>query len=294
MRSLFRMNSTLPWCALLLLPMGTACSKGDKVPSYLEIPSVSVTTTVLQGAPTSKITDVWVSVNDEFIGAWELPARIPVIREGPVEVRVVPAIKRNGMYDDRLRYPFLSPYITTVDLVKNASTSISPIVTYIDAASFWIESFDDPGTLLNLAAASDTILLRFTPAEHPEIVLDDTPCGGFVLDEEHRYIRVFTEENFDVFGGPVFLEMDYRSDIQFTVGVQYVFAGSPNIQPYVFVAPTRIPSGITVWNKIHIDLSPVYNTAITQRNFFIEASLPEGRTSAAVYLENIKLVRLTP
>jgi len=294
MRSPFRMNSTLPWYALMLVAMGTACTKGDKVPSYLEISSVSVTTTVLQGAPTSRITDVWVSVNDEFIGAWELPARIPALYEGPVQVRVVPAIKRNGMYDDRLRYPFLNPYIATVDLVKNASTSIAPVVSYIDAASFWIESFDDPGTLLNLSQNSDTILLRFTPTEHPEIVLDDTPCGGFVLDQERRYIRVYTEENFEVFGGPVFLELDYRSDIQFTVGVQYAFAGMPNIQPYVYVAPTRIPSGETVWNKIHIDLSPVFNTAITQRNFFIEASLPADRTSAAVYLENIKLVRLAP
>ncbi|MEX1133094.1 MAG: hypothetical protein WEC15_07725 [Flavobacteriales bacterium] len=288
------MTSTRPWFALLLLAMGTACSKGDKVPSYLEIPAVEVTTTVLQGAPTSRITDVWVSVNDELLGAWELPARIPALYEGTVEVRVVPAIKRNGMYDDRLRYPFMDPYIASVELSKNATTTISPTVTYIDAASFWIESFDDPGTLLNLAPASDTLLLRFTPAEHPDIVLDDTPSGGFVLDEEHRYIRVFSDEDFEVFGGPIFLELDYRSDIQFTVGVQYVFGGIPTASPYVFVAPTSNSSGGTVWNKIHIDLSPVFNTAISQRDIFIEATLPEGRSSASVYLENIKLVRIAP
>jgi len=294
MRSPSCMRVAGPWYVLLLLALGTACTKGDKVPSYLEIPSVAVTTTVLQGAPTSRITDVWVSVNDELLGAWELPARIPVLYEGTVQVRVVPAIKRNGMYDDRLRYPFLAPYIAPVELTRNASTSIDPVVTYIDAATFWIESFDDPGTLLNLAPSSDTLLLRFTPAEHPEIVLDDTPCGGFVLDVERPYIRLFTDEDFQVFGGPVFLELDYRSDIQFTVGVQYQFAGMFNAQPYVFVAPTRIPSGVTVWNKIHIDLSPVFNTAISQRNFFIEARLPEGRSSASVYLENIKLLRLAP
>lgn len=289
-----RMTLTRPWLALLLMALGVACTKGDKVPSYLEIPSVQVTTTVLQGAPTSRITDVWVSVNDELLGAWELPARIPVLYDGTVQVRVVPAIKRNGMYDDRLRYPFLAPYIASVELSKNASTAISPTVTYIDAASFWIESFDDPGTLLNLAPSSDTLLLRFTPAEHPDIVLDDTPCGGFILDEENRYIRVFTDEDFEVFGGPIFLEVDYRSDIQFTVGVQYVFGGIPTASPYVFVAPTRIPSGGTVWNKIHIDLSPVFNTAISQRDIYIEATLPEGRTNASVYLENIKLVRIAP
>lgn len=293
-RSLLRMILPRPWYAVVLLAMGTACTKGDKVPAYLEIPSIAVTTTALQGAPTSRITDAWVSVNDELLGAWELPARIPVLYEGSVQVRVVPAIKRNGMYDDRLRYPFYTPYIATVDLVKNTSLSIAPVVTYIDAASFWIESFDDPGTLLNLSPASDTLLLRFTPAEHPDIVQDDTPCGGFILDEDRRYIRVFTDENFEVFGGPVFLELDYRSDIQFTVGVQYVLGGFPNADPYVYVAPTRIPSGETVWNKIHMDLSPVFNTAISQRNIFIEARLPEGSSNAVVYLDNIKLLRLAP
>lgn len=280
--------------AAVSLLLGVACTKGDKVPSYLEIPGVDVSTTPQQGAPTDRITDAWVSVNDELLGVWELPARIPALYEGNVEVRVVPAIKRNGMYDDRLRYPFYTPYIADVELVRNAGRSISPVVTYTNATSFWIEAFEDPGTLLNLAPASDTLLMRFTPAEHPDIVQDGSPCGGFVLDAANRYIRVFTDEDFEVYGGPVFLELDYRADIQFTVGAQYVFNGVPTAQPYVFVAPTRTVSGNTVWNKIHIDLSPVYNTAVSQRDFFIEATLPEGSAAGAVYLDNIKLLRIAP
>lgn len=274
--------------------LGAACSKGDKIPSYLEIPAVGLTTTATQGAATSNITDVWVSVNDELLGVWELPARIPALYEGNVEVRVVPAIKRNGMYDDRLRYPFYKPLITTVTLNKNASTILQPLVEYEDATTFWIESFDDPGTLLNLSPASDTTLQRFTPTANPDIVRDNTPCGAFILDQEHRYIRVYTDENFDVFGGPVFLELDYRADIQFTVGAQYVLNGIATAIPYVYVAPTTLAAGGTQWNKIHIDLSPVFNTVISQRDFFLEARLPDGVTSAAVYFDNIKLLRIAP
>lgn len=278
--------------AALLMLFGTACTKTDKIPSYLAINSVSVTTTPLQGAPTSRITDVWVSVNDELLGVWELPARIPALYEGTVEVRVVPAIKRNGMYDDRLRYPFFEPFIGTVDLVANASATIQPVVQYLDVTSFWIESFDDPGTLLNLSTNSDTVLLRLTPSSHPDIVLDNSPCGAFILDQAHPFIRVFTDEDFDVFGGPVFLELDYRSDIQFTIGVQYLFNGSVNLNPYVFVAPTTLTAGGTSWNKIHIDLSPVFNTGISQRDIFIEARLPDGRPDAAIYFDNLKLLRI--
>ena len=280
--------------AAFIMLLGVACTKGDKIPSYLEIPSVSVSTTAVQGAPTSNITDVWVSVNDELLGVWELPARIPALYEGNVVVRVVPAIKRNGMYDDRLRYPFYKPFITSVTLNKNASVAIQPVVEHLDATTFWIESFDDPGTLLNLSPASDTTLQRLTPAADPDIVLDNSPCGAFILDQEHRYIRVYTDEDFQVTGGPVFLELDYRSDIQFTVGVQYLFNGIATANPYVYVAPTTLSAGGTQWKKIYIDLSPVFNTVVSQRDIFLEARLPDGVSTAAVYFDNIKLLRIAP
>jgi hypothetical protein len=279
---------------LLILLVVTGCAKGDKVPSFLVIPEVTVTTTPLQGAPTSRITDAWVSVNDELLGVWELPARIPVLYEGDVVVRVDAAIKRNGMFDDRLRYPFFNAYTTNTTLTKFEDTTIDPVVTYSEQANFWIEAFEEPGTLLNTTPASDTTLLRFTPIEHPDIVLDNRPCGGFVLDEDHRYIRLYTDEDFEVFGGPVFLELDYRTNIQFTIGVLYVFNGAPRVDPFVYVAPTIRPDGNTYWNKIYVDLSPVFNTGISQRDIYIEGNLPDGTPLAQVFIDNIKLVRSIP
>ena len=78
---------------IFLLPIAlTACSKGEKVPAYLEVASVTLTTTPEQGASTSKITDAWISVDGTLIGVWELPARLPVLAEGdhiPADARVV-------------------------------------------------------------------------------------------------------------------------------------------------------------------------------------------------------------
>lgn len=278
---------------LLVVCTSSGCTKGDNVPSYIEIPSVVVSTNELQGAATSKITDVWVSVNDELLGVWELPARVPALYEGNVEVRVVPAIKRNGMYDDRLRYPFMEAYIADIDLVKEQTTRVDPVVTYFEQTDFWIESFDDPGTLVSTTPASDTTLLRFTPAQAPDLVLDDSPCGGFVLEGDRDYIRLFTDEDFDVFGGPIFLELDYRTNIPFTIGVIYEFNGLPNAQPYVIVTPTLRGDGSTFWNKIYVDLSPVFNLGVTGRDIFIEATLPSGTSTAQVLLENIKIVRIS-
>lgn len=275
-----------------LATLGIGCTKGDKVPAYVEIPSVELTTTPLQGAPTARITDVWVSVNEELIGVWELPARVPVLKEGEATVTVVPAIKRNGMYDDRLRYPFFTSSNTTVQLVKNQSVSLSPSVSYIPQAQFWIEAFEDPGTLLDASPASDTTLLRFTPQEHPDLVLDGSPCGGFVLEGDRNYIRLFTDQDFEVFGGPVFLELDYRADMLFTVGVLYAQNGIPRADPYIFIVPTGSTIGAATWNKIYIDVSPVFNSGVTQRDIYIEGDLPSGVEQGTVLFDNIKLVRI--
>lgn len=295
-RSASWMHFNKPWLllAVLLLPVVSGCKKGDKVPAFIYIPAITLTTTPEQGAPTSRFTDAWVTVNDKLMGVWELPARIPVLYEGEVVVRVEAGIKRNGMFDDRLRNPFMNAYITNTTLKALQTTTIEPVVTYFDQTHFWIEAFEEPGTLLNTTPASDTTLLRFTPSEHPEIVLDNSPCGGFALEGERNYIRLYTDEDFDVFGGPVFLELDYRTNIQFTIGLMYVYNGMPQVEPFVYVAPSLRTDGTTFWKKIYVDVSPVFNTNVSQRDIYIEGNLPSGQPLAEVFFDNIKLVRLLP
>lgn len=269
-----------------------ACSKGDKVPGYLDIPAITLNAGSNAGGNTIRATDAWVYADEELIGVWELPARVPVLKSGATTITVAAGIKQNGMYDDRLRYPFYTRWEGMVDLAPTSSQSILPVVNYIPQANFWIEAFEDVGTQLNVTSNSDTTLLRFTPQSHPDIVLDGTPCGGVILDSENRYIRLYTDINFEPSNGPIFLEMDYRNDVQFTVGVTYVQSGTPIVQPYVYVVPTRRSDGSMPWNKIYIELSSRWNLAgIGQRNFFLEVALPSDRNSGEVYFDNIKVVR---
>lgn len=280
-------------CPFLLAIVLGGCAKGDKVAGYIEVPSVALVTDGAQGSATSKITDAWVSIDEELIGVWELPARIPALKEGVHRVTVVPAIKRNGTFDDRLRYPFYASWSADVALNPEGTALLAPQTTYIPETEFWIEGFEDPFSRLITAAISDTTLLRFTPTTDPDLTfLDNSPCGGFRLDAGHRRIVVNTDEDFDVPGGPVFVELDYRSDVWLTVGALYRLDGAQAATPWVVVAPTLKENGSMPWNKIYIDLSPVFNTPITDRDVYIEAELPADRSSGQVYLDNFKLLRI--
>lgn len=275
----------------LLSSLFLACKKSEDVPTYIDIPAVTLSATDLQGGNTSKITDVWVSVNDRSMGSWELPARVPVLGDGERTISVTAAIKRNGAYDDRLRYPYYTTWRGPVELVPGTSRTVAPVVTYEPVASFWLERFNDAGTLFTVSESSDTTLLVYTAAEHPEVVLDGTSCGGFVLETGRERMSLFTEQDFAPTVGASFVELDYSTDVNLTIGLVYVRDGLERSEPWVVLVPT-VPEGGLRWNKVYIDLSEFFNTAgITGRDIYISAQLPAGQSTAHVYMDNVKLVQ---
>jgi hypothetical protein len=284
------MSSALSKAPLFLILLGS-CRSFDEVPAYLTIPSMDLTTLPEQGEPTSKITDVWVSVNDKFSGVWELPARIPVLAEGNHRITVVPAIKRNGTYDDRLRYPFFTSWEGTVELTAKETASIDPSTSYASNTLFTLEPFDAVGTLLDAVDGEDTLLI-FRPDTDPDLVRDDSPVGGVELTSSNPLARVHTDLNLTASAGPVFLEMDYSTDVELTVGVEYRQEGFDIAEPVVTVVPTTGDGRTPSWNKIYIDLSTLFNTSgLTQRDIYIEGRIGPGGTSGLFLLENLKLVR---
>ncbi len=274
-------------CPLFLL---SGCRKSDAVPAYLVIPAVGLTATDAQGGSTSRITDVWVSVNDKDLGVWELPARVPVIAEGPQRIRVAAGVKKNGAYDDRVQYPYYTAWQGTAELSPERSTTIDAQVQYT-GANIWAERFDEVGNLLNTTTDSDTSLILYNPDEHPGVSRDGTTCAGFVLEPGREHIQLYTDQDFGPAFGPVYLELDYRTNVNFTVGYTYVQSGTTVFEPRIVLVPTG-SGGNTVWNKVYIDVTTYFNvTSVSNRDFFIQADLPSGQASANVYLDNFKLVR---
>jgi len=272
-----------------------ACTKGDKVPAFVEIQSVSLATTVGQGGSTVKVTDAWVTVDEKLLGVWEIPSRIPVLAEGTHTIGLEPAVKRNGTFDDRVRYPFFKPWSQTLELQREGSVTLNAVTGYVDVANIWSEGFDDTFSLFTAAASSDTGLIRFTPATNPELLfLENSPCAGFRLDATHRFARVNSDMDFQNFGGPCFLEIDHRGNLQITVGLLYVADGVPRSEPYIYLPATHRSDGTMPWSKVYIDLSGFFNSPVSQRDIYIEAELPENGSSAEVYFDNVKLLRIQP
>lgn len=266
------------------------CRKTESVPAYLEIDAVTVSATDEQGGNSSKITEVWVTVDERSLGVWQLPARIPVLAEGVRNIGVTGGIQRNGSFDDRLRYPYYTIWNGTAELKSGATVTVNPVVQY-QPSSIWFERFNDAGSQLVANAGSDTTLLLISPGDRPEAVFDGSQCGGFVLDALNDRLALQTEQNFAGASGPVYLEMDYSTDIALTIGFTYESEGVTEYEAWVVLVPTASVGSIS-WNKVYVDLSSLFNTpGITGRDIYIGAQLSGGRTSAAGYFDNLKIVR---
>ena len=84
----------------------------QEIPAYIKIegfdlvenPNLSIPQD--EGFLTSEIKDVWVYVDNAFIGAFPLPCSVPVLQEGRHKVDIRPGVLYNGMQGTREAYPF--------------------------------------------------------------------------------------------------------------------------------------------------------------------------------------------
>jgi hypothetical protein len=204
---------------------------------------------------------------------------------------MIAGIPRNGAIDDRVQYPFYETFVANLALAPESQTEIAPVFTYFDDVQFFLDRFEPGGFQVDVEAESDTTLDLVTD---PLIVLEGSGCSRAALDTGHNFLRFVSFEAIETASGPVFLELDYKCDHRFLVGVYYTNSGGSVVRtPYLFVAPTLRADGGMPWNKIHIDLSGLFNVpGTTEKKFYIEAYLEPGETSALFYFDNLKLVHL--
>ena len=285
--------------------------KGDQtVPAYVRIDSITVITDYEQeGAPTQNITDAWVYINNEAIGAYELPAVFPVLATGLTEIRVDPGIKLNGIAALRSPYPFYKSIIQEVFLEELVEVNLNSDTlfmgndyvpytmktTYYDNLKFvWIEDFEDPSLSLDSTSKSKGDIERTSPANNPEAFLSSYSkySGLMVLDSVAWLLEVATNVGnnsgfvLPKVGEPVFLELDYKNDHYFTAGL-YVNEYSQIIQHSVV---NMNPS--TEWNKIYINLTPSVSSQVNaiDYNIFFGALKDSNREDARILIDNVKLI----
>ena len=266
--------------AILLIISIISCKKSsdNDVPSYITIGNFT-----LDGNSTHNITDAWVYIDDNLQGVYEIPANFPVLAQGLHKLRVKAGIKDNGIAGNRIPYPFYSSYIIDEQTFNPETTiSITPVVSYLENATLDDKAEDFDGNGLNLETDSATFSID------DEMPIDGN-YGVITLTDSILLTELTTKEfsNLPQAGAPVYLELDYKCNTQFLVGVYINFPQSSILQKdLLWVRPKD------EWNKIYINLTSTISEGVGADSFKIFIGMQRDFTmeSNTIHLDNLRIV----
>lgn len=277
--------------ALILLLFSCAKISENEIPSYINIDTISISTASSQGTASQKVFDAWVFADNELIGAFEMPVKFPILKSGTSELTIYAGIKLNGINETRVPYPFYQQINKTVNLEREKVTDLGHLkFSYVEGTKFaWKENFEQANLSLDSTSRSE---VNFVRTRLPELAT----AFPFELNEYAAKVvipndtAVFECASHDAFelptdGTSVFLELNYKSNNPFTVGL--LINGLVTSHRSVLVVN---PS--SAWNKIYVNFTPTLSSNSDANSFrvFFTAIKSTDDEKAEILFDNIKLV----
>ncbi|MBO6518380.1 MAG: hypothetical protein JJ975_17740 [Bacteroidia bacterium] len=278
----------------------SGCSVFDReedIPAYLYIDSFELTTKSdnSQGSNAHDILDAWVYVNGQLIGAFEVPAMVPVLEKDTARVTILAGIKKNGRSDDREIYPFYQGVQDTMILVPGKIDSIFPSLTYHDSTTFvWIEDFEDRAISFEPSGTNveeDSMHLTFDPNEVFEHSAQSQVSAYVEFDSADQKFENATISKFTIPGNSsAYLELNYNLETSMQVGFYAYDQSGTQIDriPVLILFPTN-----DVWKKSYVSFNEdISNPRFENATFrvFLEAYGPDDNPNGRIYIDNLKLV----
>lgn len=289
------MKTTKQLSLLLAFAMMVSCdiiNPDEPVPAYLVIDSYTFETNYgTEGTNSEKFSEVWVYAGAEFLGAFEIPCVVPIIANGATELSLRPGIKNNGMSSTRRTYPFIEPFDINIDMYPLEFDTVRPEFRYRE--NLVINNLEDfeQGCIFTAESSSQSTMERITD---PSIVFEGAGCGEGLLLEGENVLRVVSnEQQLNLPSNKLtWLEMNYKSNNSFAVGLYAVTSASIDKEYLVILNPTTDSAGVDQWNKIYIEMTSVTAAYANASHFemFIECIRDGSVDEVKLHVDNLKMI----
>jgi hypothetical protein len=283
---------------LLLLAACDLVNPEESIPAYIHVEPFEMKADYgTEGSASDKITDVWVFAAGQNIGVYDLPATLPVLLDEEPELQLFPGIKKNGISASPTIYPFYERYFFTGELEAARIDTIRPQTTYLQDLDFVVnERFDISHSMkFDLDQNLNT---RLEITNNPSKAFEGGGSGRIVLDTSNSLIEVATLDAFldlPTTGIPVYLELDYKSEIELAVSlVGFDLVGTSFPGSVLFLNPNA------EWNKVYFDVTDSVlffgDAATAGFRVLLAARLPVDNNGnftldkAEILVDNLKLV----
>lgn len=266
----------------------SSCTTTELTPAYIQIDTVVVDAGGEEGTNSHNIKNIWLFVDNEPLGAYELPASIPILATGETKVSVLAGIANNGILSTRSIYPFYKSADFTLDLQPLSTIILAPTVKYKPETVFaLINNFDTNNNFDDVSAEANQLQLT----SDPSLVFEGARSAAVYLTSGGTSFDISTITTYQLPGlnKGVYLELDYKCSYPFNV-----FVGSFNASGEGLLDRAVVINRKETWNKIYVDLTEIVSQRVAQgytnHKIYFSATLPADTTSASFFLDNVKLL----
>jgi hypothetical protein len=283
MRYIFLLSVCIPG---LFIASCNVINPAEVTPTYVYLDSTQfkVNDALKEGSASQKITSAWVYFNNDLVGAFELPAKVPILATAAGQVRVAAGVTYSGLSQQSM-YPFFQGDTFTIQPSAGQVLHPIPTITYVSGAKFpFREDFETGNTFsgLNPNLATDTTIVR---TDDKSKVFEGGGSGYIFVDANHPTSENISNTAFTIAQGESYLELNYKCNTSFQVGL--ITSVNGEIIPQ-YIGGVRAKES---WNKIYVALSKFTgNYPSKSYSLLIKTGLDEGLSTGYVLLDNIKVV----
>lgn len=286
------------WTLLLLAASCTWFDRPEPLPVYLNFKGARVALNA-DGTQTSPlgIKDFWVDHNGVGQGVYRLPAVIPLIPDANNRITLAGGIYETGLSSVRSRYPFWEP--VTYEL----GPDVQPLDTFTFQPTFRYyadtvlayplkETFEEASMSFVAGTGNNSADLVFSGINP----LQGGFCGAVQFTSDNYEFEALTTGYLSLpqrGNNDVYLEISYRNDIPFTVGLIAFNPFTSQIED--------LPAGLyfnsdLVWNTVFIHINDAVRQQAEGTLFrpYIRATSKDASSGAVrsgqLFLDNLRIV----
>lgn len=273
---------------LFLLNSCNVFNKKETIPAYVQINNISFNSEG-RGNNSHNIINVWVYANEELLGIFEIPCKIPILKNGPTEIKIKAGIYMDGIKTNRTEYPFYSNYITNINLEEQLVYEIKPYFTYAENIEFpflFYEDFEDALSNFDSLKTSSINLNLVSAGEFKTDITGENIGKALFRAGKNDATTIISKSEYDLprGGKNVFIEFDYISTLKLGVGILSETTSEKKID--IILNPNN------KWTKVYVPLMDEIGKSTTSARFkILFESVSTSSKDEYFLIDNIKLIK---
>jgi|GEM_PF-1707119 len=299
----------------LVLPICiSSCSTFDPpemVPAYGHIDSIHFTmpadSVALMGSPSANIPYAWVYLDDNPVGAFQMPCTFPMIAaNGSHNIKIYPGVTPVGINSPAAIYPFYQFYSFNINLQQGSTYKFHPTSLYYTWAKFpFLENFESGGEIAGQpsiriinyhggGSATGASTTSMYVIQNPNLVYGRSGNSGMVVvNQSTPYycgVTFFGKDSLPNSNTPVYIELNYRCTADFSIGLFESNIGGDTASQ---ASPTAIVYPASKWTKMYVCLNTTlqqFSSTSYNHQLYFTMQWQQGDPNDTLLLDNIKIL----